>query len=193
VPSDRENERGGNRDNEQRTERRTQTHTDTHREQVTVRQKGVGVEKQRVKDEVVPRIAQTMAYSPGYKWGQTDSHVIITVDVREEHVNQHDFTPDGSILVKGEVPNKGPFKMQLELFGDINVMLCQVHFKSRRSGARVCVSLCVSVSLCLCVSVSLCVCASVYVFICACGCVCICLRVSSSMSVRLSMSGAVSL
>lgn len=128
-----------------------------------------------------------MAYSPGYKWGQTDSHVIITVDVHEEHVNQHDFTPDGSILVEGEVPNKGHFKMQLELFGDINVMLCQVHFKSRRSGARVCVSVCLRVSVSLCLFVSVCLCC------CVCGCVCICLQVSSSVSVRLSMSGAVSL
>jgi len=72
-----------------------------------------------------------MAYCPGYKWGQTDSHVIITVDVNEEFVKQHDFTPEGNILVEGEVPGKGMFTIQLDLFGDIKVTLCKVQFKAR--------------------------------------------------------------
>ena len=72
-----------------------------------------------------------MAFCPGYKWGQTDSHVIVTLDVHEEHVNQHDFTPDGKILVEGEVPGKGAFRLQLQLFDQIRVAGCQVLFKSR--------------------------------------------------------------
>ena len=56
------------------------------------------------------------ACCPAYKWGQTDTHVIVTIDVNEEHVNQHDRTPDGTITVEGEVPKKGAFKVQLDLY-----------------------------------------------------------------------------
>lgn len=52
-----------------------------------------------------------MVFTPGYKWGQTDAHVIITLDVNEECVNKHDFTPEGKVLVEGDVPNKGAFKL----------------------------------------------------------------------------------
>ena len=72
-----------------------------------------------------------MAFCPGYKWGQTDSHVIVTLDVHEEHVNEHDFTPEGKIRVEGEVPGKGAFKLQLELLDEIRAAGCQVLFKSR--------------------------------------------------------------
>jgi len=72
------------------------------------------------------------AYCPAYKWGQTDTHVIVTVDVNEEYVNQHDITPEGSISVEGEVPKKGAFKLQLDLYDEIKVAKCQVNFKARR-------------------------------------------------------------
>jgi hypothetical protein len=72
------------------------------------------------------------AYCPAYKWGQTDTHVIVTIDVNEEHVNQHDITPEGTITVEGEVPKKGAFKVQLDLYDEIKVSKCQVNFKARR-------------------------------------------------------------
>ena len=62
------------------------------------------------------RSAEMAAYCPAYKWGQTDTHVIVTIDVNEEHVNQHDRTPEGTITVEGEVPKKGAFKLQLDLY-----------------------------------------------------------------------------
>ena len=70
-------------------------------------------------------------YCPTYKWGQTDSHVILTIDVNEEYVNQHDITPEGKVVVEGDVPKKGTFRVQLDLFGEIRVSQCQVQFKSR--------------------------------------------------------------
>ena len=76
--------------------------------------------------------AEMAAYCPAYKWGQTDTHVIVTIDVNEEHVNQHDITPEGTITVEGEVPKKGAFKVQLDLYDEIKVAKCQVNFKARR-------------------------------------------------------------
>jgi hypothetical protein len=78
------------------------------------------------------RSAEMAAYCPAYKWGQTDTYVIVTIDVNEEHVNQHDITPEGTITVEGEVPKKGAFKVQLDLYDAIKVAKCQVNFKARR-------------------------------------------------------------
>ena len=78
------------------------------------------------------RSADMAACCPAYKWGQTDTHVIVTIDVNEEHVNQHDRTPEGTITVEGEVPKKGAFKVQLDLYDEIKVAKCQVNFKARR-------------------------------------------------------------
>ena len=58
--------------------------------------------------------------------------MIVTIDVNEEYVNQHDITPEGAITVEGEVPNKGAFRLQLELYDEIKVVKCQVNFKARR-------------------------------------------------------------
>ena len=74
--------------------------------------------------------AQKM-YCPAYKWGQTDSYVIVTLDVSEEHINKHDITPEGTVSVQGLVPNKGEFSLDLDLCGPILVQRCQVLFKSR--------------------------------------------------------------
>ena len=78
------------------------------------------------------RSAEMAACCPAYKWGQTDTHVIVTIDVNEEHVNQHDITPEGTITVEGEVPKKGAFKVQLDPHDEIKVAKCQVNFKARR-------------------------------------------------------------
>ena len=72
------------------------------------------------------------ACCPAYKWGQIDTHVIVTIDFNEEHVNQHDITPEGTITVEGEVPKKGAFKVQLDLYDEIKVAKRQVNFKARR-------------------------------------------------------------
>ena len=58
--------------------------------------------------------------------------MIVTIDVSEACVNQHDITPEGSVSVEGEVPKKGAFKLQLDLYDEIKVVKCQVNFKARR-------------------------------------------------------------
>ena len=71
------------------------------------------------------------AYNPAYKWGQTDTHVIVTLDAGEDHVSGHELTPEGSVRVEGAVPGKGAFVLELDLCAPIAVQRCQVLFKQR--------------------------------------------------------------
>eukprot|EP00288_Rhodomonas_lens_P007456 CAMPEP_0177738492 /NCGR_PEP_ID=MMETSP0484_2-20121128/26481_1 /TAXON_ID=354590 /ORGANISM="Rhodomonas lens, Strain RHODO" /LENGTH=42 /DNA_ID= /DNA_START= /DNA_END= /DNA_ORIENTATION= len=36
-------------------------------------------------------------YCPTYRWGQTQTHVILTIDVNEECVESHNVTPEGKV------------------------------------------------------------------------------------------------
>eukprot|EP00961_Rhodomonas_salina_P252289 3410212-Rhodomonas_salina.1 len=58
-------------------------------------------------------------YCPTYRWGQTQTHVILTIDVNEECVESHNVTPEGKVTVSGDVPRKGKFELSLDLCGKI--------------------------------------------------------------------------
>jgi alpha-1,6-mannosyltransferase len=59
------------------------------------------------------------SYIPTYKWGQTTTHIIISVDAPDASSLSHTVSPDGHVLVKGEVPKKGKFELSLQLLNRV--------------------------------------------------------------------------
>eukprot|EP00961_Rhodomonas_salina_P190158 2565553-Rhodomonas_salina.2 len=84
-------------------------------------------------------------YCPSYRWGQTETQLVITIDVNEECVESHNVTPDGQITVRGEVPGKGKFELFLDLdgtmlAGDVDVQVLprtlRLRLKKKEAGVR---------------------------------------------------------
>jgi hypothetical protein len=70
-------------------------------------------------------------FCPSYKWGQTDTHVILTLDVGEDCVETHSVSPEGLLCVTGHQPGKGVFEISLDLAAPVQANLTTVKMNPR--------------------------------------------------------------